>query len=498
MSGDIPTKTELMQWYQSLMPSEQNCYDQIAEGTALWLPRSKPQAAALFHEADELFYGGQAGGGKSDLLLGLALIAHKKSIIFRREFSQLTGAGGLIERSREILGSLGRYNGQEHVWRDIPGGRILEFGGVQYEGDKRRYQGRPHDLKAFDEVTEFTESQYRYLTGWARSTEPGQRVRIVATGNPPSHAEGMWVIQHWAPWLDDRHPNPARPGELRWFAIVEGKNVELDGPEPFEHKGEQIKPTSRTFIPAALSDNPFLAETNYAAILQSLPEPLRSQLLYGDFSIGVQDDAYQVIPTEWVRMAFRRYEESDGPDVPLMTLGIDVARGGDDQTVICERYGNWFPPLHKWDGTVTRDGPQVAALVVGISGVTADTLLNVDVIGVGSSVYDSLNGQSLNVMGINFAEASDYHDLSGFLRMRNMRAEAYWRAREALDPETGDDLAIAPDNELLADLTAARYKVTPSGVQIESKEDIKKRIGRSTDCGDAFVMTLLEGMWLLS
>ena len=101
-------------------------------------------------------------------------------------------------------------------------------------------------------------------------------------------------------------------------------------------------------------------------------------------------------------------------------------------------------------------------------------------------------------MGINFAEESNYYDGSGFLKMRNQRAEAYWRARESLDPETGDALAIAPDNELLADLTAARYKVTPSGVLIESKEDIKKRIGRSTDCGDAFTMSLLEGIWLLS
>ena len=462
------------------------------------MPTSKPQRDAILSEADELFYGGQAGGGKSDLLLGLSVTGHRKSVIFRREFSQLTGAGGLIERSREVLAGLGRYNGQEHVWREIPGGRILEFGGVQHEQDKRRYQGRPHDLKAFDEVTEFTESQYKYLTGWARSTEPGQRVRIVATGNPPSHSEGMWVIQHWAPWLDDRHPNPALPGELRWFAILEGKNVELESSVPFEHGGEFITPTSRTFIPAALADNPFLSETNYAAILQSLPEPLRSQLLYGDFSIGVQDNAYQVIPTEWVRMAFARYEESDGPDVPLMTLGVDVARGGDDQTVICERYGNWFPPMHKWDGVETRDGPEVAALVVGVSGVTAETLLNVDVIGVGGSVYDFLNALELNVMGVNFAEGSDYHDLTGFLKMRNMRAEAYWRAREALDPKTGDNLAIAPDNELLADLTTPTYKPTPSGILIESKKDIKERIGRSTDCGDAFVMSLLEGMWLLS
>ena len=462
------------------------------------MPQSTPQWLALLTSAHELFYGGQAGGGKSDLLLGLALIAHKKSVIFRREFSQLTGAGGMIERSRELLGEYGRYNGQEHVWRDIPGGRILEFGGVQYEGDKRRYQGRPHDLKAFDEVTEFTESQYRFLSGWARSTEPGQRVRIVATGNPPTHAEGMWVIQHWGPWLDDQHPNPATPGELRWFAVIEGKSIEVDGPESFDHEGEMVKPISRTFIPAALADNPFLADTDYESVLQSLPEPLRSQMLYGDFSIGVQDDPWQVVPTEWIRMAFRRYEEREAPDVPLTALGVDVARGGDDQTVICKRFGNWFPPLLKWEGHATKDGPQVAALAIGALDGEMEATVNVDVIGVGSSVYDSLATQeSVNVTGVNFAAGSNAFDRSGRLEMRNMRSEAYWKVRESLDPTKGDDLAIAPDNELLADLTAPRWKMTPSGVLIESKEDIKKRIGRSTDCGDAFALSLLEGSWLI-
>lgn len=493
MSVDTLNKTELTRWFQSLMPSELECYDQIAAGTALWLPRSQPQAAAVFCQADELFYGGQAGGGKSDLLLGLALIGHEKSIIFRREFSQLTGAGGLIERSRDILRDVARYNGQEHVWRGIPGGRILEFGGVQYEQDKHRYQGRPHDLKAFDEVTEFTESQYHFLSGWARSTTPGQRVRVVATGNPPSHADGMWVINHWGPWLDDRYPNPAAPGELRWFAMVAGKSVEVDGPDPFEHEGEYIEPKSRTFIPAALEDNVFLRDTGYGAVLQGLPEPLRTQLLYGDFTIGMDDDPWQVIPTRWVRMAFERYEQGQRPDVPLSALGVDVARGGRDQTIICERYGNWFPPLHKWPGHETKDGPVVAGLVLQVLG-DAEAQVKVDVIGVGSSVYDSLaQTENVSVWGVNFAESSGMYDRSLRLIMRNMRAEAYWTAREALDPEKGDDLAIAPDNELLADLTAPRWKISASGVQIESKEDIVKRINRSTDCGDAFVLSLLEG-----
>jgi hypothetical protein len=461
------------------------------------VPQSAPQWLALLSQADELFYGGQAGGGKSDLILGLSLIAHEKSIIFRREFSQLTGAGGLIERSRDLLGGVARYNGLEHVWREIPGNRTLEFGGVQYEQDKRRYQGRPHDLKAFDEVPEFTESQYRFLTGWARSTNVAQRVRVVATGNPPTHADGMWVLKYWAPWLDDQHPDPARPGELRWFAVLGGKDAEVDGPEPFDHKGETIRPKSRTFIPAALTDNPFLRDSDYGAVLQGLPEPLRSQLLYGDFTIGVQDDPWQTIPTEWVRQAFRRYEEREGPEVPLTTIGVDVARGGADQTVLCRRFGNWFPPLEKYAGRDTPDGSSVATLAVVAMGESKDAQLNVDVIGVGSSAYDTLANQGLNVRAVNFAEGSDRFDKTGKLKLRNMRAEAYWRAREALDPNDGDSLAIAPDNELLADLTAPKWKVTPSGILIESKEDIATRLGRSTDCGDAFVLALLEGSWLI-
>jgi len=120
------------------------------------------------------------------------------------------------------------------------------------------------------------------------------------------------------------------------------------------------------------------------------------------------------------------------------------------------------------------------------------------VIGVGSSVYDTLANQgTVNVTAVNFAEGSDMFDRSGQLKMRNKRAEAFWTAREALDPKLGDNLAIAPDNELLADLTAPRWKITASGIQVEAKEDIVKRIGRSTDCADAFVLSLMQGDWLM-
>ena len=87
-------------------------------------------------------------------------------------------------------------------------------------------------------------------------------------------------------------------------------------------KAQKRKPPSRGFV--------HYDGGTFKRLVESEPEPLRSQLLYGDFSIGVQDDPWQVIPTEWVRMAFRRYEQREGPDVPLTALGVDGARGGDE------------------------------------------------------------------------------------------------------------------------------------------------------------------------
>ena len=64
--------------------------------------------------------------------------------------------------------------------------------------------------------------------------------------------------------------------------------------------------------------------------------------------------------------------------------------------------------------------------------------------------------------------------------------------REALDPISGDDIALPPDPELLADLTAPRWSITTSGIQVESKKDIVKRLKRSPDCGDAVVLSRMK------
>ncbi len=518
MIADSPTKIELIELLPYLTAQERADLDHLltADDAIDWQPRqeNKPQQMAFESPADVIGYGGQAGGGKTDLALGLSLKKHKKSIIFRREATQLRD---IVERSREIIGARGTFNESLLIWRQLPGGRRLELGGIKNDGDVSKWRGRPHDLIAFDEATEFTERQIRFLTGWNRSTDPEQKCQVLLCFNPPSTPEGRWVLTFFGPWLDPKHPRPAKPGEIRWYARVDNKEVERPDGEPFEHKGETITPKSRTFIPASLKDNPDLAHTGYEANLQSLPEPLRSQLLYGDFQAGIKDDDYQVIPTAWVKAAMARWrlegrpkDEKNKP-VPLSALGVDVARGGDDESVLAPRYGNWFDTLLKYRGAETASGPRLVAKIItllegrGEARATGKTIefrdealtldvvecatpIQVDVIGVGTSVYDTARMVQLQAQGINAAEHTQAMDKSGRLNFVNVRAEMYWTFREMLDPANDQNIALPDDSALLGDLTAPRWKLQANGILIEPKEDIKNRLGRSPDSGDAVVL----------
>ena len=201
-----------------------------------WRPNPGPQTTAYFNEADELFYGGQAGGGKTDLVCGLALNEHQFSLLLRRTNKE---ASLLAERILAIKGDREGWNGQDHVLR-LADSRRVDIGGVQHDGDEQKYKGSPHDLIAFDEVSDFAESQYRFIIGWNRTTSPGQRCRVVATGNPPTRPEGFWVLRYWGAWVDPNHPNPAQPGELRWYTTIAGEDHEVDGRGPHLVKGEKI------------------------------------------------------------------------------------------------------------------------------------------------------------------------------------------------------------------------------------------------------------------
>lgn len=455
--------------------------DKLIAADGVWTPLPGPQRMAYDSEADIVGYGGAAGGGKTDLICGLILTKHIRSIVYRREGVQLNG---ITQRLEEIVGSTDGYSTQRNSWR-LPGGRLAEFGGVKDPGDHKKYQGRPHDLKAFDEVTEMRESQARFLMGWLRSNDKKVRQKILMAFNPPTDSDGEWVIEFFGAWLDQDHPHPAKPGELRWYTTIEGKDVECPGPDAVEVDGEIVEPLSRTFIPARVEDNPYYMETGYKRILQGLPEPLRSQMLKGDFKAGKLEDPWQVIPASWVEMAQARWTK-EGKQGPMDQMGVDVARGGADSTVIEPRYGKWFDEPKKYPGSDTPSGPITASLV--ITELRDQAVINVDVIGWGSSAYDHLKLNGLDVYPVNNAEGTGELDKTGCLRFANVRARDWWRMREALDPQYGDDLALPPGREVKADLCAPRWKMRATGIQLESKEELKVRLGRSPDVGDAIVM----------
>lgn len=458
----------------------------LASDKAIWRPQPGPQSKAYHSQADILGYGGSAGGGKSELMIGKALTQHRKSIIFRREGTQLQG---IYDRIAEILGGRDGFNSQDRIWRPPSLPKVqIEFGSVPNPGDEARYQGRPHDLICFDETTNLLESQVRFLLGWLRTTVPGQRCQAVMAFNPPTTAEGRWVISYFAPWLDKNHPNPANPGELRWFASIDGEDVEVETGEPFKHRGELIVPRSRTFIAARVTDNPYLMGTGYMATLQSLPEPLRSQMLHGDFMAGTEDDPWQVIPTKWVDAAMDRWEPKHAKG-PMDSMGVDVARGGRDETIISRRHGVWFDEIIAFPGETTPDGPSVAGQVIAQRRDLSP--VHIDLIGWGASAYDFLVSNGIQTIGINGANKTLGLSKEGGLRFVNHRAELWWRMREELDPNNPNPISLPRDNKLRGDLCAPKWKLATGGIQIEGKDDIIRRLGRSPDRGDAVCMALI-------
>lgn len=461
----------------------------------IWTPLPGPQMEALENPADILFFGGSAGGSKSDLLLGLALTHHKRSIIFRREATQTVA---LVDRLAEILGTRDGWNSQQLIWRLLE--QQIEFGSCKDPGDETKWQGRPHDLLAFDEICNFLEHQFRFLSTWLRTTVQGQRCRIVCTGNPPVDEDGRWVIQFWGPWLDPKHPHPAEPGELRWYTTIDGKDVEVPNGDPVRVNGVMVKPMSRTFLPSKVQDNPFLMGTNYEAVLQALPEPLRSQMLEGNFQAGIKDSEWQVIPTAWVEAAQARWKE-DGKKGAMDSMGVDVARGGPDRTVIATRYAAWYSPLIVYPGVETPTGQASAGKV--IEAMRDGAPVHIDGIGVGGATVDFLRDNVINVtvVSINSAAAAPEGSVDKAThqyRFVNMRSFMWWRFMESLNPETGAKVALPPDPELKADLCAPLWRLTTRGILIEPKEDsighdgvkvsgLKSRLGRSPDKGEAVV-----------
>lgn len=203
-------------------------------------------------------------------------------------------------------------------------------------------------------------------------------------------------------------------------------------------------------------------------------------------------DADGVIPLAWIELANERWAEwNDHKEWATFTgVGVDVSRSQNgDKTCLALRHEKVITELRR---TTEVDVMSVVGQVAGILRKRGGRAV-VDVIGVGAGVYDRLIEQKFQALPFNASEGTTAKDSSGELEFLNNRAAAWWHLRELLDPANGEDVALPPDDELIGDLTAPHWKVTSSGkIQIESKDDIRKRLGRSTDTADAVVMIYFD------
>jgi len=207
------------------------------------------QAAFLLLTCREALYGGAAGGGKSDSLLMAALqyvdIPGYAALLLRRTYADLALPEALMDRANEWLsGTDARWDGKNKTWR-FPSGATLSFGYLEHEKDKYRYQGAAFQFIGFDELTQFSESQYRYLFSRLRRLQgTNVPVRMRAASNPGGTGH-EWVKQRF---------------------LVEGRA------------------RGRVFVPAKLADNPYLDRAEYMASLSELDPITRAQLLNGDWT----------------------------------------------------------------------------------------------------------------------------------------------------------------------------------------------------------------------
>ncbi len=174
----------------------------------------------------------------------------------------------------------------------------------------------------------------------------------------------------------------------------------------------------------------------------------------------------------------------------MTTFGVDVARGGEDRTVVAIREGNAVLPLVYGSqlDTMATTG-RVAALAERYR----PARIVVDVVGVGAGVYDRLRELGFPVVPFHAGERTEMRDRSGELGFVNKRSAAWWTFREMLEPGSGFGIALPPDDVLVGDLTAPRWRIQSGGrIQVEAKDEIRKRLGRSTDAADAVVQAFWE------
>lgn len=263
----------------SSLPEVSEEVDTIQE--FIFKPNPGPQTTFLSAPEREVLYGGAAGGGKSYALISDPLRyfgnKHFNGLLVRRTNDELRE---LIWKTKELYPQAypgAEFKEKQSEWR-FPSGAKLWMSYLERDEDVLRYQGQAFTWIGFDELTQYsTPFAWDYLRSRLRSADPemSKNLAMRATTNPGGPGHG---------WVKRMFIDPAPAGKAFWATNIQtGETIVYPPGHP--KAGQPL--FKRRFIPARLSDNPFLAEDgNYEANLLGMSEQQKRQLLDGDWNVA--------------------------------------------------------------------------------------------------------------------------------------------------------------------------------------------------------------------
>jgi len=225
------------------------------------------------------------------------------------------------------------------------------------------------------------------------------------------------------------------------------------------------------------------------------PEDLFRIKVLGKFP-KVDEDV--LIPQQWIEAAQERWKVNAEPIKDKLILGVDVAGMGRDSTVYCSRFGNYVEKMNKVHSGGKADHMKVSGTVKNILDTHPGSVASIDTIGEGAGVYSRLIELEYDKTAISckYSEKAkdkrgkELTDITGQNKFANMRAYLFWAVRDWLDPKNNTGAMLPPGETLKEEASEIKWSRKSNGsIIIEPKEDIKKRLGRSTDEFDALANT---------
>jgi hypothetical protein len=229
------------------------------------------------------------------------------------------------------------------------------------------------------------------------------------------------------------------------------------------------------FFPSLPRDNPYLPPDYEKHLRDTYPEDWVNRFLEGSWDELTGGDT--VIPSDWIRRAVNREIENEDKSL----ISSDIARYGDDEIVIDHLMGN---RLVEQNVSYKQSLMETVGRIINARKKTRARLLVVDDASLGGGVTDRLAEMEEQVLPINGGSKAPQDD-----KFVNLKTEIWWHARDLFEK---GNVSIINDPILIRQLGAVKYHYRSNGkTVVESKEDLKTRLGRSPDRGDAFTL----GLW---